>query len=444
MTPETPAWLAQADSRTLSDALDAVARMADTRQLFDAGAEHRPRFGALGLQTEDFAQRHSIGSASDLAVFAAATLDQQAFTAEPPRRRLARALARLYISRQRWRRKALIGLAAIGTAAALLFGGQSLYQGQVERAQLRAQIAAQAARDAAQTDLLQAEAILRELQARPVHEIVAAPLTQLLDALRNEVQAQTQLLSAPEIGVSRPSGPLLPRAQAARRQFEQWSAVAVALQQDESALHPSLAVLQEQMRSRLQRAVQQADLATAQAALKQRDALSVLHDQLQQRVRVEALDDPAREAIAAAEAAVATALADADVERAGAALQAETTLKRLIATPYSVHIVDRPGELSGVPRYPVDNPDAAAYYLIVEAITADGQVLAIPVLNEETQQRSTVRKFGIRVSEDAFNAVRSEKQGSGRIAERQVGSKAAGRLHPEYRIAASGGAITEW
>lgn len=444
MTPDTPAWLAQADSRTLADALVAVARMAETPQLFDASAEHRPRFGALGLQTEEFAQRRSIGSASDLTVFAAATLDQQAFAAPPPRRPLARAMATLYITRQRWRRKALISLAAIGTAAALLFGGQSLYQGQVERAQLRAQMAAQAARDAAQTDLLQAEVILREMQARPVPEIVAGPLTQLLDALRSDVQAQTQLLSAPEIGVLRPSGPLLPRAQAARRQFEQWSAVAVQLQQDEPALHPLLAALQEQTRNRLQRAVQQADLGAAQAALQQRDALQGLHEGLQNRIQLEALDDPAREAIAATEAAVAAALADADVERAGAALQAESALKRLIATPYTVHIVDRPGELSGVPRYPVDNPDAAAYYLIVEAITADGQVLVIPVLNEETQQRSTVRKFGIRVSEDAFNAVRSEKQGSGRIADRQVGSKAAGRLHPEYRIAASGGAITEW
>src|SRR5690606_12393374 len=83
MTPETPAWLARPDSHTLADALAALASMAETPQLFDAGAEHRPRFGALGLQTEDFAQRHSIASASDLAVFAAATLDQQASTAEP-------------------------------------------------------------------------------------------------------------------------------------------------------------------------------------------------------------------------------------------------------------------------------------------------------------------------------------------------------------------------
>lgn len=444
MTPDTPIWLAKADSRTLADALAAVARMAETRQLFDSSAEHRPRFGALGLQTEDFAQRHSISSASDLAVFAAATLDQQAFTTELQRRPLRRALAGIYITRERWRRKALISLAAIGTLAALLFGGHSLQQGQVERAQLRAEMAAQAARDAAQVDLLRAEAVLSELQSRQVPEIVAAPMQQLRNSLRSDIETQRQALAAPEGGASPASAALVSRAQSARREFDQWSTVALQLQEVESALHASLVSLQAQTRGRLQRAVQQADLAAAQAALQQRDALQQLHDGLQNRVQIDALDDPARDAIAAAETAVAMAVADADVERASAALQAETVLKRLIATPYTVHIVDRPGELSGVPRYPVDNPDAPAYYLIVEAITADGQVLEIPVLNEETQQRSRVRKFGIRVSEEAFNAVRSEKQGSGRIAERQVGSKPAGRLHPEYRIAASGGAITEW
>ncbi len=444
MTPESPAWLARADSRTLADALATVARMAETPQLFEASAEHRPRFGALGLQTEDFAQRHSISSASDLAVFAAATLDQQDFIAEPPRRPVARALAGLYTTRHRWRRKALISIAATGTLVVLLFGGHSVYQGQIERTRLRAEVAAQAARDAAQADLLQAEAVLGELAARPTAEIVAAPLEQLRNSLRSDIESQRLALAGLESAAPRPFSALAPRAQAAKREFDQWNAIAAQLQSVEPSLHESLAAVQAQLRDRLQRAVQQADLATAQAALQQRDALQGLHEGLQNRTQVDALDGPARDALAAAEAAVATALADADVERASAALQAETSLKRLIATPYTVHIVDRPGELSGVPRYPVDNPDAAAYYLIVEAITADGQVLEIPVLNEETQQRSRVSKFGIRVSEDAFNAVRSEKQASGRIADRKVGSKPAGHLHPEYRIAASGGAITEW
>jgi len=444
MTSATPAWLAQADSATLADALATVARMAETRQLFDAGAEHRPRFGALGLQTEDFAQRHSITAASDLAVFAADVLDQQAFTAEAPRRPLGRALAGLYITRQRWRRKALISIAAIGTAAALLFGGHSLRQGQLERAQLRAEMAAQASRDAAQADLLQAEAVLAELDARSLAEGVEAPLAALRDGLRGAIDRQRQALAGPETGTQRAPQPLAPQAQSTRRQFDQWTAVATQLQQADTPSDPSLTSIHAQLDRRLLQAVQQSDLAAAQSALQQRERLQRLAENLQSRVAVQGLDEPTRAAIAAAEAAVAAALADADIERASVALQSETALKRLIATPYSLQIVDRPGELSGVPRYPVDNPNAAAYYLIVEAITADGQVLEVPVLNEETQQRHTVRKFGIRVSEEAFNTVRSEKQGSGRIAERRVGSKGAGRLHPEFTIAATGGVITEW
>ena len=58
----------------------------------------------------------------------------------------------------------------------------------------------------------------------------------------------------------------------------------------------------------------------------------------------------------------------------------------MVEQAYTLQIVSRPGEKSGVWRVPDANPDARNYYIIVEALSADGRSLQVPVVNEESGQ----------------------------------------------------------
>ncbi|MGI9287042.1 MAG: DUF6384 family protein, partial [Pseudomonadales bacterium] len=56
----------------------------------------------------------------------------------------------------------------------------------------------------------------------------------------------------------------------------------------------------------------------------------------------------------------------------------------------------------------------------------------------------TVDRWGVRVDEEIFDAVKADKQDDGIIQQRMVGEKERGQLDPEYTIATSGAAITAW
>ena len=139
-----------------------------------------------------------------------------------------------------------------------------------------------------------------------------------------------------------------------------------------------------------------------------------------------------------------TALARGDSVAVNEAIQSLDRLEAQLASHYELRVVSRPGELSGVWRVPEANPSARNYYLIVEAIGDDGEPLAMPVRNEEDGQVYRVRKWGVRVDEDVFNATASDKKDDGIIQNYLLGVKERGRLDPEYRIPTTGEAITSW
>lgn len=119
-------------------------------------------------------------------------------------------------------------------------------------------------------------------------------------------------------------------------------------------------------------------------------------------------------------------------------------LRHDLETSYEIRIVSRPNEVSGVWRVPDVNPDARNYYLIVEAVTSAGAVTPVRVRNEEDGRDRQVRKWGLRVSEDTFEAVAADKRDDGIIQGDIVGVKEVGQIDPEYRIPTSGAAITDW
>lgn len=120
------------------------------------------------------------------------------------------------------------------------------------------------------------------------------------------------------------------------------------------------------------------------------------------------------------------------------------SLLRDLETSYTIRVVSRQNERSGVWRVPDINEDARNYYLVVEAVTSTGAVIPIRVRNEEDGRFETRSTWGLRVNQDTFEAVAADKQDDGIIQDNVVGTKQAGQLDPEYRVPTTGATITQW
>jgi hypothetical protein len=136
----------------------------------------------------------------------------------------------------------------------------------------------------------------------------------------------------------------------------------------------------------------------------------------------------------------------AEGNRSGAekAIADLTALRDRIRQDYTLRIVNRPGEKSGFWTFPEINTDATNYYLVVEALDADGNVLSLPIQNEENGEVETVPVWGVRVSEVVYDAVVADKQDDGIIENNEIGRKSYGFLDVEYNVPVSGGAVTRW
>ena len=133
-----------------------------------------------------------------------------------------------------------------------------------------------------------------------------------------------------------------------------------------------------------------------------------------------------------------------DIVAARAAQQDLQDLRDTLVASYEIRIVSRPGEPSGVWRIPDANSSARNYYLIAEAVNADGKVVAVPITSEEDGTTSKVSKWGQRVSREVFDAVGADKADDGIIQNSILGMKRRGRIEPEYTIPTPGGAILKW
>lgn len=157
-----------------------------------------------------------------------------------------------------------------------------------------------------------------------------------------------------------------------------------------------------------------------------------------------ARSDQARERAQALQAQARLALSDGDLDRASSEIARLEQLHRQLVQTYDVRIVSRPNENSGIWRVPDANPDARNYYLIVEAVDGKGQILRLPIASEENRAVREVRRWGVRVDEETFEAVAADKRDDGIIQNYIIGRKVAGELEPDYVIATTGATITEW
>jgi hypothetical protein len=148
----------------------------------------------------------------------------------------------------------------------------------------------------------------------------------------------------------------------------------------------------------------------------------------------------ARGLVAAGEAA----LADGDHAAAQTAVADLRGLSAQLQQQYEIRIVSRPGVRSGTTRIPDENRFAENFYVIVEAISTDGRALTLPITSEEDGRTRRVAMWGLRVDEATYESVRADKQSDGIVNDAIVGTKVRGVLEPEYSVATTGAAITEW
>lgn len=157
-----------------------------------------------------------------------------------------------------------------------------------------------------------------------------------------------------------------------------------------------------------------------------------------------AADDAARARIEVSYQDGLTAAKAGDGPSARAAVGDLQFLAGVLSQDLTVRVVSRPGEYSGVFRIPDDAPDARNYYLVVEAVDARGRAHPLEISSEEDQKTARAEKWGVRVSEETFNAIAADKADDQIIERAEVGRKPKGALNPVYDIADVGGAILEW
>ncbi|MFD2248794.1 hypothetical protein FHS82_000901 [Pseudochelatococcus lubricantis] len=172
-------------------------------------------------------------------------------------------------------------------------------------------------------------------------------------------------------------------------------------------------------------------------------------EQAASRALADARTADARDRAEALHADGVAALTQGDADAARGAAAALEQLRARLAETYRLRIVSRPGEDTGVFRIPDVNSNARNYYLIVEAVTPDGKVLSLPVRSEEDGKVKTVTRWGVRVPQRTFDAVRRDKGDDGIVQNDTLAEKPRGGLEPVYRMNVSPdgenpGTITEW
>ncbi|HET8984466.1 MAG TPA: DUF6384 family protein [Trueperaceae bacterium] len=136
------------------------------------------------------------------------------------------------------------------------------------------------------------------------------------------------------------------------------------------------------------------------------------------------------------------AIGRGDYGEARTDLESLETLLTQLQRSYTLRIVTNPE--TGVWRVPDINTGARNYYIIVEAIDANGRRVTLPIRNEEDGAVRNVSSWGMRVDEATFFGVSDDKSDDGIIQDNLFGTKSVGRLEPEYLFPTTGAAITSW
>jgi hypothetical protein len=351
---------------------------------------------------------------------------EERFAYRPPPGGVNTTLARLYVNRGRWAKRALWLLIIV---AAVWAGYRYLYVMPAERGrsrlvqELKSQVAGQQERIVTLTERINGLTGELEEALQSVPASVLPPARRLADGARQSLAS-----AARDLGAAEKLGP--------------------AAGIDPNNLETYTAKIQQRLAEQkgiIDRALN--DLESVQAAIGSIRSLGTGFKDLES-LHAEALKAVREKGVAQKIDALynnaLSAVKSGDLETAKTARDALQYTREMLEKEYTLQIVSRPGTPSGVWRYPVDSRTARNYYLIVEAVLPSGQRLKLPITSEEDGKVRTVSEWGLRVEPQVFERVREDKQQDGIVNHKTVGFKQRGYLTPNYTVATTGDTITEW
>lgn len=395
-------------------AMDVVDTLRHQQDLVDQALAEDSRSAALIERIRGIYANQGIEVPDSVIAEGVDALRRDRFVYQPPAARWSRRLAGLWVERWRWAKRGALA-AILGT---VLWAGIDIPRQLAERRQASAQ---SAQLDSLQDRFAQADQALaglgREQQALELPGSVRAGGEKLLAQAGQETGRASQAL-----------------AQARAARWPQPGSDAVLFQRDLDGVHAPLAEA-EQALARAGGLLADAGNLGRLAQAFGRVRTSLLAAQVAPPVRRD-LDELISQAGAALQAG--------DVPLARGRIDRLEQVAATLDLSYQLRIVSRPDVQSGVWRHPADNPGARNYYIIVDAIGADGQPLPLPVTSEEDQVTRTVSRFGIRVPEQVYEQVRADKLDNGLIDNWRFGEKRRGELEPRYHFNVAGGHITAW
>lgn len=399
-------------------AMDVVDTLRHQQDVVDHALSEDQRDAALVARIRSIYADQGIKVSDAIIVEGVEALKKDRFVYQAPPPGFSLRLARLYVNRGRWAKR-FVGVAVIALAGWLVYDIQGDLAQRSRTAEARALIDAAQARIGALDQRL--------VQARRAEETaqVAGEARLIGERLRTESRADIgraeQALAQARAAVS--SAPDPATVSDPGRVAQVLAPVTGPLDEAEQALGRADAKIGE--------LGQVNDLAGSLA--RTRGLLADADLSADVRSEVDGLQRQAEQALLAA-----------DLPLARGRIDRLLAIGETINQSYELRIVSRPNAQSGVWRHPVDNSGARNYYIIVDAIGADGRLVELPITSEEDQSTRRVSTFGVRVPEAVYERVRADKQDNGLIDTPLFGEKRRGELQPRYRVAVDGGAITSW
>lgn len=226
------------------------------------------------------------------------------------------------------------------------------------------------------------------------------------------------------------------RAQLARLYVSRrnWAPVTVAAGLAVAVVLGAYGLAYQPYRSALE---QQAEIELAQTMPA---TMNALYATIHEETKVQQAES---QAIAARDRGIAAAKRG-DRSAAQQAIADLTAIRDALRTEYQLKIVDSPDSKWGFWTFPPNNSEATNYYLVVQAVAADGSPVTLPIRSEDTGRTDKVSVWGERVPEDVYAAVEADKEDDGIIEHDLIAVKEFGFLTPGYLVPTLGGQVTRW
>ena len=353
-------------------------------------------------------------------------LREERFTYTPPKKNFQLTLAHLYVNRGRWAKRGAVLVAAF--LAVYL-----VYQFFVVAPQKRS----------------------RQKAVQAINLRIDGQRDQINVTKERLVRLNQTLIKAKEAGSQKTSAAVRGLVDRAARDIATAQEKIQALEKLEIRSHVDLdqgTEIADSVTDRLDKRKELiADLSghlnNAEKAVTALDVLKILPEKLKDqrdRALAEARQNEARRQAEKLYKDAMTTLGRGDVAAAQNGYALLQQLYDQLVQEYELRIVTREGARSGVWRVPQNNPNARNYYVIVEAVTADGKRLTVPIISEEDGKTHSVKQWGLRVKSSVFEQIKRDKMDDGIINNNVFGQKMRGDLNPRYLIPTTGGAIAQW